>query len=109
MSDTVKIQVMSGDASSVGKEGYMIVRGQNVVAFYLDVWNVPSGRLHFLCSCQTTLDYSTFEQYDYPSLGLDEDDGGDTFVEIAFPEFPGWQVHSVNGGKTLSICLVKHD
>lgn len=109
MSDKIKVLVVSGDTSSVGKKGYMVVRGENVVAFYLDVWNVPSGRLHFMFSCKTTLDYSTFEQYDYPSLGLTEDDGGDTFVEIAFPEFQGWQVHSVNGGKTLSVCLVKHD
>lgn len=107
MSDTVQVKVFNGDTNCVSSEGYMAVRGENVVAFYVDVRSSPAGRLYPAGTCRSLVDHKTRQSLNFPNITLG--DGDAIFLDIAFPEFEGWQVHSVFGGKTLSICLVKHD
>ena len=108
MTDKIEVKVFNGAPSAVGKEGYMAVRGKNVVAFYVDVCDVPNGRLYPYGTCKQTVNHQTFESFDFPCIFLDDGEDGE-MLDVAFPEFEGWAVHSAFGGKTLSICLVKHD
>ena len=105
--DIVEIKVaIQGDA--VGGQGYMAVRGENVCAFYIDGWG-KTGRIYPICSSQSTTffeDGKFKSSEDYPSLTLEDGEEGSSITEIYFPEFEGWQVHSVSGGKTMGVCLV---
>ena len=107
INDIVEIKVaVQGDA--VVGQGYMAVRGENVCAFYIDGLG-KTGRICPICSSQSTTfveDGKFKSSEDYPSLILEDWEEGSSITEIYFPEFEGWQVHSVSGGKTMGICLV---
>ena len=89
-------------------EGYCVSGSHEagVVAFYLDAWTKTS-RAYPISTCSSIYCVETDETKNFPSIHI-EDGSEDThgFAEIYFPEFEGWKVHSVDGGKTMSICLV---
>lgn len=103
MTGKVQIQVIQQGDSVAGNEGYMLVNGGDVVAFYLDGWG-KTGRIYPVMTCSST--YLDGMIHDYPSMHI-EDGESDGVTEIAFPEFVGFDVHSVSGGKTMAICLVR--
>jgi hypothetical protein len=107
INDIVEIKVaVQGDA--VVGQGYMAVRGENVCAFYIDGWG-KTGRIYPICSSKSTVlceDGKFKSSEDYPSLTLEDGSRDSSMTEIYFPEFEGWQVHSVSGGKTMGVCLV---
>jgi hypothetical protein len=108
MSDTIQVQVFNGGQDKIGPYGYMALRGENVVAFHVDARDVPTGRLYPVATCRQTVDHKTHKSYDFPCVTLDDGEDGE-MIDLSFPQFEGWQVHSVFGGKTLSICLAKYD
>lgn len=100
----VKIQVIKQGKPVAGNEGYMLINGGNVVAFYLDGWG-DTGRIYPVCTCSST--YIDCRTYNYPSMTIEDGYDDNSCTEIAFPEYEGFSVHSVSGGKTMQICLVK--
>jgi hypothetical protein len=104
MNKTIKVAVKHQGAAFVGEEGYMAIRADNVVVFYLDGWG-KTGRAYCETSCRSVMINGI--QKLYPSMLISDGDDDSAWSEIYFPEFEGWDVHSVNGGKTMSICLVK--
>ena len=105
MKDTVEIKIShQGNVKlfSNAPSGYMLKRGENVAAFYLDAYD----RAYCNSTCRSVT--MTNENLPYPSMWIDNGyEEPEDFSEIYFPEYEGWHVHSVSGGKTLSICLVK--
>lgn len=85
--------------------GYLVVGNEDVVCFYVDVRESPTGRAYAVSSSSTV--------EGYPSLAIDsgraEDvwSEDDSWTEVCFPEFAGFSVFATGGGKTLSICLRK--
>ncbi len=77
-------------------DGYMANAGTRVVAFHADVTGSASR-------AYPDASYSS----GIPGIYL-SDTVGNPIGQIEFPDYPGWSVHSVGGGKTLSICLVHH-
>lgn len=115
---TVKVLVSSQGDVELSDEGYDLIRGKNeagdeVAAFYIDAWG-KTRRAYPLASSSTTAikQYGDYASLDYPSVLFepDEDDNGvRSCTEIYFPEYEGWGVHSIRGGKTVSMCLVKRN
>lgn len=107
MTDTVQIletlNRTPGCPFSVG-EGYMLKRGENVAAFYADVRG-DAKRLQPICSSRFA-DLSDGSK-NLPSVSLVQETDDKHLLTICFPEFEGWSVHSIRGGKTLAICLTK--
>lgn len=104
MKDRVKIQVIRQGKPIVGDEGYMLINGGNVVAFCLDGWG-DTGRIYPVSTYSST--YIEGMIYNYPSMNVEDGDDDSSYTEIAFPEYEDFYVHSVSGGKTMQICLVK--
>ncbi len=104
MQDEIKVLVSQKGDAIVHHSGYMVHRGETVVAFYLDARG-NTGRA-YPAGSMTNVKTIEGEYKDFPALFLvDEDEKSETL--IYFPEFPGWHVHCADGGKTMSICLVK--
>ena len=104
--DSVKVKVevaFQGDAF-VG-QGYMLKSSENVAAFYIDGGG-HTGRAYPICS-SSTVTFADGSFLDYPSIDIEDDCTDSVLTTIYFPEYIGWKVHSVGGGKTMSICLVK--
>jgi hypothetical protein len=103
----------------MGSEGYMVhgSREAGVVAFYVDAWT-ETGRAWPISTSTSVYFVESKTSKNFPTIQLtdnsyeSEDTSADQaagFAEIYFPEFEGWCVHSVCGGKTMSICLVKSE
>lgn len=104
MSKEVKVQVaMQGDAVC-GKGGYMLKQSEDVAAFYMDGWG-KTGRIYPVSSSTSIVQEGKIAHY--PSIMIEDGEETSTYTEIYFPEYEGWTVHSTNGGKTMSVCLVK--
>ena len=114
---TVKVLVSSQGDAVLSDEGYDLIQGKNeagdeVAAFYVDAWGT-TGRAWPLASSSTT----TIKQdgdlvsLDCPSVLFEpyeeEDSEVGSCTEVYFPEYEGWGVHSIRGGKTVAVCLVK--
>lgn len=109
MFDTVKVGMKhySGKPFKMGEAGYVAVRAENIIAFYLDAWT-DSGRAYPDSTSEHILIPETGEWRNFPCIILDDgDEFQSNFSAVYFPEFEGWKVHSVSGGKTMSICLVR--
>lgn len=102
--DSVEVLVIQQGDAVCGKQGYMLKKAKNIAAFYLDGWG-KTGRIYPSSSCESSMINGTV--YDYPNLWIEDGQEESTFTEICFPEYEGWQVHCVSGGKIMSICLVK--
>lgn len=95
-----------GDAVP-GNRGYMLVGGSDCVAFYVDGWGATC-RIYPVSYSSTVYIHESKELKNFPSITLENGDEDSTLTDIYFPEYEGWDVHSVGGGKTMSVCLVKH-
>lgn len=100
----VKVLVSLPGDVKVNESGYMLLMGEKVAAFYLDVW---SNRAYPSSSCSSV--WVDGQSMDLPSITLEDGNETSERTAIFFPDFPGWEVHSVSGGKTLSICLTRWD
>ena len=82
----------------------MLKKSGDVAAFYLDGWG-KTGRIYPISTCQST--WMDGEVLSYPSITLEDGEDDSSLTEICFPEYEGWRVHCVSGGKIMAICLVK--
>lgn len=103
---TVEIKVLAQGDAVCGTEGYMLKRSTSVAAFYLDGWGA-TGRIYPEFTSSSVWDGTN--TIDYPSITISDGSDDGSFSEIYFPEYKGWRVHSVSGGKTAAICLVKEN
>ena len=102
MKNEVTVKVLRQGQAVCG-QGYMLKLGDNVAAFNIDGWG-KTGRIFPLCTGDQEIEgqtYATIALIDGP----DEQDSTD----ICFPDFPGWTVHAVEGGKTMAVCLTLED
>ena len=117
---TVKVLVSSQGDVELSDEGYDLIQGKNeagdeVAAFYIDAWG-KTGRAWPLASSSTTTT-AIKQDEDWVSLNCpsvlfephEEDSKAGSCTEIYFPEYEGWDVHSIGGGKTVAMCLVKRN
>lgn len=104
--DSVEIRVLQQGDAVCGETGYMLKRGDNVAAFFLDGWG-NTGRVYSVMS--SSISCIDGKYLPIPSLTIENGNVNSTFTEICFPEFEGWNVHSVSGGKTMAICLTMED
>lgn len=92
-----KLKVLhQGEVKLCHDTGYSVVGNDEAVCFYIDV------------DRRTDVDSWTYSDADCPVVHLMDTAVvhlGDTAVE--FPEFPGWILHSANGGDSVAIALVK--
>lgn len=102
--DTVKVEVLHQGDAVCGKDGYMLKLSENIAAFHLDGWG-NTGRIYPVSSSNTILMNGRIEKF--PSISFEDGLDESEFTEIYFPEFEGWSVHSISGGKTMSICLTR--
>lgn len=100
----VLIKVLQQGDAVCGSEGYMLKRSENVAAFYLDGGGKTGKIYPFSTSNSTYFEGST---YRFPSIWVDDGAAYSNSTEICFPEYEGWRVHCIGGGKTMAICLVK--
>lgn len=96
----MQISIEKESSVKITSKPYLVMSGENVVAFYLDVTSIRTNRGYVDASSYTEEDFPTI----YITDGSDEDDG---YTEISFPDHKGWRFHSSSGGKTLAMCLVK--
>ena len=101
---TVEIKVLAQGDAVCGTKGYMLKRSTSVAAFYLDGWGA-TGRIYPEFTSSSVWDGTN--TIDYPSITISDGSDDGSLSEIYFPEYKGWRVHSVSGGKTAAICLVK--
>ena len=101
---TVEIKVLAQGDAVCGTKGYMLKRSTSVAAFYLDGWGA-TGRIYPEFTSSSVWDGTS--TIDYPSITISDGSDDGSLSEIYFPEYKGWRVHSVSGGKTAAICLVK--
>lgn len=102
----VIVKVIDQGDAVCGEHGYMLKRGVDIAAFYLDGWG-KTCRIYALTSSGSTVIDGAVENY--PTLTLENGSEYDSLTEICFPEFEGWSVHSVIGGKTMAICLTREN
>lgn len=102
--DTVEVLVVQQGDAVCGEQGYLLKKAKNIAAFYLDGWG-KTGRIYPISSCQSV--WLDGEVLSYPSITLEDGEDESSLTEICFPEYEGWQVHCVSGGKIMAICLVK--
>lgn len=103
---TPVITSVQGDAVAADV-GYLVKgSGTSVVAFYVDGWG-KTGRIYPMSSCDCIFMNATIQNY--PSIWIDDGEEGSSLSEIYFPEFEGYDVFCVSGGKTMQVCLVKND
>lgn len=104
-SESVLVKVAL-QGSPVAGQGYMLKRSENVAAFYIDGWG-ETGRIYPVTSSSSVYFPDTKEQMKVPSLTVEDGREDTSLTEIYFPEYEGWKVHSVSGGKVMAVCLVK--
>ena len=102
----VEIKVLAQGDAVCGTKGYMLKRSTSVAAFYLDGWGA-TGRIYPEFTKSSVWDGTN--TIDYPSITISDGSDDGSLSEIYFPEYKGWRVHSVSGGKTAAICLVKEN
>lgn len=107
---TTSVKVLHQGKAVAGDTGYLLAGNDEVVCFYVDGWG-DTGKIYPVFSSSSTYFPDTKELKQYPSIALE--DGSESedqvFTEIYFPEFEGWNVFCVSGGKTMSVCLRKQD
>lgn len=107
LDDEVKVVVTYQGSVAVRGVGYMLKKGDGVAAFYLDTkersW--PAGSSSHTNHFSADGNFTHSEEF--PSIFLISSDEDEEWTEIGFPEYVGWMVHSVSGGKVLSVCLTK--
>ena len=85
-------------------------QGDEVAAFYIDAWG-KTGRAWPLVSSST----ATIKQdedwvsLNCPSVLFEPHEEDSAVSSCNFPEYEGWDVHSIRSGKTVAMCLVKRN
>lgn len=74
--------------------GYMLLGNDECVSFYIDV------------NKRAWVEATSYTVDDCPSVFISGPDESGPFLEVFFPEYKGWRVHSTSGGKSIGICLV---
>lgn len=105
MSDQVKITNLNITSEVQIGNGYMLKKGDNVAAFYAD--QIGEALRAYPLASSTSFSVVDGVSRKIPSIILETSEGAGETQEISFPEFEGWDVHCVSGGKILSICLTK--
>lgn len=105
LQDSVLVKV-SMQGSAVAGQDYMLKRSENVAAFYIDGWG-ETGRIYPVASSSSVYFTDTKEELKVPSLTIEDGREDTPLTEIYFPEYGGWNVHSVGGGKVMAVCLIK--
>jgi hypothetical protein len=103
---SVKVKVIFQGDAVPGKLGYLLKKSKNIAAFYLDGAG-KTGRIYPYgtgTSC-----FIDDKVYNYPSMTIGDGEDDSQLSEICFPEYSGWRIHCVGGGKTMAVCLVKED
>lgn len=100
MKDEVTVKVLRQGAAVCGN-GYMLKLGDSVAAFHFDGWG-NTGRIYPLSTGEEKVDG---HEYALPSLTLHDGVEESEPTEVCFPDFEGWSVHCVKGGKTMAVCL----
>ena len=107
MNKTTPVWTSVQGAAVAGTLGYLVKgSGTSVVAFYVDGWG-KTGRIYPMSSCNCI--YLDGVVHKYPSIWIDDGEEDTALTEIYFPEFEGYDVFCVSGGKTMQVCLVKRD
>lgn len=102
---SVQVSILHQGKSVCSQNGYMLDIGKNVAAFYLDARG-GTGRIYPVSISSKSVIGGKIKNV--PSLIIsDEFLSPESFTEIAFPEFEGWSIHSVSGGKTMAICMTR--
>jgi hypothetical protein len=105
---TISIEIsIQGDAVP-GSEGYLAQISDTMATFYVDGWG-KTGRIYPVSSSSSVFTKEGNLKH-FPSITLEDGEDGEeasTFTEIYFPEFEGWSVFAVSGGKTMAVCLRK--
>lgn len=104
MKDSVEIKIITQGDAVCGSHGYMLKCSDNVAAFYLDGWG-DTGRIYPVASSSSSYIDGKFQNF--PSITIEDGQEESEYSEVCFPEFEGWNVHSISGGKSMSICLTK--
>ncbi len=102
--DKVKVIVIHQGDAVCGPGGYLLKQSDDIAAFYLDGWG-KTGRIYPISTCGWSRVGD--KNIHCPSITIEDGEDNSSFTEIYFPEYEGWRVHCVSGGKTMSICLVK--
>ena len=102
--DSVKVEVAFQGDAFVG-QGYMLKSSENVAAFYIDAQG-ETGRV-YPASTSSIVCLSDGGFMSCPNIDIQDAYTDSVLTTIYFPEYLGWKVHSIGGGKTMSICLVK--
>lgn len=114
MSDQVKVKTSSVNGGLILGEGYLKRYSEEagICTFHADVRASSTGRA-FPISYGSSVYFPLGKILKrYPSIFLEN--GKEAVdecqaTEFYFPEFEGWRVFSVTGGKIFSICLVRND
>ena len=102
--DTVKVLNTTANALFTIGDGYMLAAGDCVAAFFCDVKG-QANRAYPIMSFSASAAGAAFGA---PCIVFESDDGQLGLTqEICFPEYVGWSVHCVRGGKTIAVCLTK--
>jgi hypothetical protein len=94
MRETKFVVVSQGDVKMAHDVGYMVAGGDDAVCFFID----PVERAYVEASSDSVSGC--------PVVYLGND-GGETYTEIEFTEFPGWRFHAGGAGKSIAIALVR--
>lgn len=95
---STKVTVLrQGDISISSAGGYMLVAGEQCACFFID----PSERAYATLWGESENGCPTISLY--PDTN---DDAAGTLIE--FSDFCGWQVHAINGGKTMAVALTRY-
>ncbi len=104
MTNCVKISVACFGDAVCGATGYVAIKHDDVCTFYVDGWG-STGRIYPVASSSSV--FTEHENVNCPSITIENGEDNTTLTEIFFPEFEGWEVFSMSGGKTMSVCLIK--
>ena len=93
-----EVKVYYQGSAKFNTNGYLVAGNDEVVAFYIDPYE------------RTIVDGFSNTIDNIPTiLCQPSEDENSPYTEVGFPEFVGWDVHSVQAGKTISVCLVNRE
>lgn len=99
--DMIRVQTVQQGAAVLAETAYDVKAYINVVAFYVDAWGETgcAWPVASFGSATNSFPTITFESaYETNETPL---------TEVCFPDFPGWDVHTVRGGKVVAVCLTR--
>lgn len=97
--NSVIVKVVSQGLPVLAGHGYDVKLGGCVVAFFVDAWG-KTGRAYPVCSSSVLQG-----NLEVPSICFESGENEEDWTKVCFPQFAGWSVHSISGGKTVAVCL----